>query len=1282
MRKRIHALLALLLSLVLTLQCLPFQVVAQEIEVQQSQQLEQPQQSFEESTVEVVDESPHEEVVDAQQEVLVDSALEKGMAQEEASLQNSAVPDVITQTSSGEESEEGFALRTQSSGDDAEQLRDTFTLTSATYNNHQRATTVHFVDSQGNKLNGLVPANTVYELGEPVDFMGTYGEKLDPEIASLYDLSRVYVKLSNEQKNFRYMELNSARVVGDNSSDYRIFLYMTGINQCRAGGEFRGTWYTLNSNGATNDVYIVFDRVANPSFYAVESTSSNPVVGAEFTLYTDENCYTAFTYKDRVVKAVSGDDGKVSFGKIPFGTYYMKETKVPAGYKDEGIIRTLVIDKAHETELDNVVHVDADGSTILSSIKKTTFKVKWQTSSIHDNISSVTVNFSSQGVSKRDVVINESSGWETTIEGLDHRLSYVISETMIDEQAIAATDWVPTIQKEESVETEETAYYQVTDFREGMCYVLVAGDKALSGSGAGLGLTGGVSTARETIENYDGSSMDADRKITSAVDEGMTWTATKVTADGVITLKNDATGKYLNLVRNTWTLDANPSIKVRRTLTSNEQSPNTNLYFRENMNYAAATYLSIDGDSIVASLSEPSNPDDTVNPRLFGIYQETTVLTETVTITNRHTTYDVRIRNMAHPSGEPVAGMRYTLQKGNDGAPTYLTAGIDGYLHLDSSNDTTLELPAGTYTLTQVNRGSNANYREWAQPVTFTVLRVGMLRVVAKDQEFPNYAYVQTAPEGQAWDYLKLHVPNQELTTYTINASGDGGPFAFSATVDGTSLESFTLPSVQENSHSIVLPVGATFAVTQTTGGRVTKVAAADGATTPLETNAVRGKTFVEKVVSGGKTIHFYNYTPICKIVHDGQDQPFESLAQAIGYARSKMNGAATIEMLVDYDMPANDFVSLEEGDNITLTTATPKTNEIEFGYIGDGSFATLTRGSSTTTTPPFSVPAGATLALTNIAVKGDDLGEGSGPSVSLAKSSKLKLSGLVQIDGNPSDVGNLVLAGDATGEELEITDNLSEGSNVLVWGENTQMDGLSLYADEPFGVTTAPSSSSVSGLEYLKSQKGPSVTASAGDGNQVIWMAQPAVQIEFKVEGKFANREKKFSFRIDLPEGAQSITWKLDGVQQETPLSRSNNTFTLANGQTITLEGLRSNQSYVLTQTTSDNGPSDPGVTPAPIYGTESYNPTLSVPISAGSVGSESPSVHAHLQSNDARVLTLSSIRALPDAPATLTIINVYSIDGSLPTGIEENVGIWSAIVVVCGALVIVVLFRRRLVR
>ena len=107
--------------------------------------------------------------------------------------------------------------------------------------------------------------------------------------------------------------------------------------------------------------------VAPASFYVID-TRNAPVGGAEFALYTDAECNTPLVYMNAEVKATSNEQGLVSFGEIPQGTYYMKETVTPEGYKKLTNIYTVVVDGT--TPIASVVHSVDDGDTIIPDVEE------------------------------------------------------------------------------------------------------------------------------------------------------------------------------------------------------------------------------------------------------------------------------------------------------------------------------------------------------------------------------------------------------------------------------------------------------------------------------------------------------------------------------------------------------------------------------------------------------------------------------------------------------------------------------------------------------------------------------------------------------------------------------------------------------------------------------------------------------------------------------------------------------------------------------------------------
>jgi len=79
----------------------------------------------------------------------------------------------------------------------------------------------------------------------------------------------------------------------------------------------------------------------------LDSVTGLPVAGAGFTLYSDAACTAA------VASAVSSESGMIALPIANEGTYYLKETTTPAGYKYNGSVYTISARISYEESTDS-----------------------------------------------------------------------------------------------------------------------------------------------------------------------------------------------------------------------------------------------------------------------------------------------------------------------------------------------------------------------------------------------------------------------------------------------------------------------------------------------------------------------------------------------------------------------------------------------------------------------------------------------------------------------------------------------------------------------------------------------------------------------------------------------------------------------------------------------------------------------------------------------------------------------------------------------------------------
>lgn len=119
------------------------------------------------------------------------------------------------------------------------------------------------------------------------------------------------------------------------------------------------------------------ESCSDASLGAAEADATRPLEGAEFTAYDDEACTRiSRTAGGEDLRARSGADGTVSFSPVKAGTYYLKETVVPAGHVPSDAVHRL--DVAVDGAVERFAPLGEDGvlDAVVNDVHRTDIRIK------------------------------------------------------------------------------------------------------------------------------------------------------------------------------------------------------------------------------------------------------------------------------------------------------------------------------------------------------------------------------------------------------------------------------------------------------------------------------------------------------------------------------------------------------------------------------------------------------------------------------------------------------------------------------------------------------------------------------------------------------------------------------------------------------------------------------------------------------------------------------------------------------------------------------------------
>ena len=226
---------------------------------------------------------------------------------------------------------------------------------------------------------------------------------------------------------------------------------------------------TITATNTAKTGSIVINKVDN---------AEKALPGVTFGLYTDVNATTSFTQNGAQVTVTTGDNGTARFDEVPVGTYYLKETAVPAGYAASGVIFKVTVTSdgpttvTKDTEVVSITKPEfTDDNELLNTptaitpeIKITKVAVAGDEAFIKADNKEYTVQITGNESSEA-VTLNNAKGWTGTISdfALMPNVKYTVSET-VPEDAHWALDKIAITFKDQDRNTVDVTVDENNSF--------------------------------------------------------------------------------------------------------------------------------------------------------------------------------------------------------------------------------------------------------------------------------------------------------------------------------------------------------------------------------------------------------------------------------------------------------------------------------------------------------------------------------------------------------------------------------------------------------------------------------------------------------------------------------------------------------------------------------------------------------------------------------------------------------------------------------------------------